>query len=290
MFTSKQLSTIKQALEDKEMQGASIINEERIFDHDLILGTARLQQIYKEVCNEEKPNRGKPYPNNSLFAVERNYYEKPGSLVQSILVENEFLKKKLSAALTKMEEEKMSMQRRMLGKIKKMEGDLKKHLLLEENWKKSKDALIKENKGLVEDLTMAESRLKDVQRSRAGRSRVKKRVTKSGIPTPNLGDGGRKRIPVSRSEGRLEKRNIKRSASAVHLKLKERMRKRKQHSEKLRKIRLEAMKGKEAFSSLNKKFHSSQSPFQKKPNHSNENMANTYLKQISHLQNVTEYL
>lgn len=54
MFTSKQISTIKKALQDKEEPEESILEPSKKFNHNLILGTARLQEIYKQVCNTEK--------------------------------------------------------------------------------------------------------------------------------------------------------------------------------------------------------------------------------------------
>lgn len=68
MFTSKQLSTIKQALEDKEKEERKDIEDLRRFDHNLILGTARLQEIYRQVCKESKSNPGKFNSNHKTQA------------------------------------------------------------------------------------------------------------------------------------------------------------------------------------------------------------------------------
>lgn len=51
MFTLKEISTIKKALQDKDHEEENILEPSKKFNHNLILGTDRLQEIYKEVCN-----------------------------------------------------------------------------------------------------------------------------------------------------------------------------------------------------------------------------------------------
>lgn len=188
-----------------------------------------------------------------------------------------------------MEKQKKSMQKKTVMKIKKLEADLKSHLLLEDNWKKSKDALIKENKGLIEDLNLAQSKIKSMRRSIRSKIRVKNQNGKIELEEDEAVDVDKKRrIPVSRSEGGLERKEVKRSTSAAHLKRKERTRIRRQHSEKLRMIRLEAMKSEKIFKSFNKKAASNQKKFQQKIRQSNDTLINVYLKEINILQRVSE--
>jgi hypothetical protein len=49
MFTLKQLKTIKKVIKDEERTTANK-KDATGYDHDLILATERLQEIYKDTC------------------------------------------------------------------------------------------------------------------------------------------------------------------------------------------------------------------------------------------------
>lgn len=309
MFTLKQISTIKKALQDKEIEENNIIQPSKKFNHDLILGTARLQEIYKEVCKSEKetskflsnrdsPNTTQSKKNNlknfkKVEKIKETLINNPEELIKGIVKENNILKRRLSNALSKIEEQKLLVQKRTKGRIKKLEGDLKKHALLEETWEKSKEALLKENKSLAAELNKNQAKLKEMKKKMENRNKKKIKQIKTKIE--EKGPKGSRKNSIKKINGtdcvKGERDGVRRSASAINFKRdkKSRINVKRQNSEKLRIIRKEALRNDTLFRNYNKKFVSNQRKLQKKLKQSNENLIGVYLKQINELQSVKKF-
>lgn len=229
-----------------------------------------------------------------MDTIPEHLLKNPEELVKKIIQENNNLKSELSSALFKIEEQKLVVQKRTLGKIKKLEGDLKKHTLLEENWKKSKEALLKENKSLLDELNKVQNQMKEVKKKHNGNVKkklrqLKEKLVEKGVKISKKSIEKLDEIVEENEENESSSDNIKRSVSAVNLKGRKSdkiLGKKRQNSEKILKVKKETLRNESLFHKYNKNLASNQRKLQKKLKESNENLINVYVRQINELQTV----
>lgn len=169
MFSLKQLSTIKNALDEESISTASEKLEQKKSDHEykninLILATDRLQEIYKEVCTGNLDFEGSPTKTETLKLLEEISEKEPKKVILELFNSNKFLSNRLNEAYKAISELKENISMKYLPKIKRLESEVKKHSMLEETWHKSRDALIQENKILLKQMNKNENRIKGIRK------------------------------------------------------------------------------------------------------------------------------
>ena len=204
MFTLKQISTIKKVLSEDDNKNLKQSSEDS--SQNLILKTERLQEIYHKVCltevydkineisvssergeakddyrkaNEEndddKSDQNRPsqitYPDTE--ERESLIFRDTKVVIDKLLTERQSLRCKLTEALNKLEEHKLKIRRQNNAKIKKMQHDLKNYNTLEQTWKKSREALLKENKILMDELNKAQTKIKGVKHQIEAKFKIK---------------------------------------------------------------------------------------------------------------------
>ena len=90
-------------------------------------------------------------------------FEDSKELIGKLLSERKSLKNQLTEALFRLDEQKMMIKKQNYAKMKKLQNDLKSYNTLEQTWKKSREALLKENKILMDELNKAQTRIKSVK-------------------------------------------------------------------------------------------------------------------------------
>ena len=226
MFSRKQLSTIKKVLDEetrsKEDDEDQII---RYKGNNLILATERLQEIYKEVCIPQTSY-------NSLTTSAANLIDEMSltelkNVIKELLSSNEKLSTKLNDSYKIINLLKESETSKYLPKIQRLEDQVKKHSMLEETWQKSRDALIKENKILLDQVNKNERRIKGIRKLAEKKmkkkfEKFKKKISESGNKDSEMKEGehgcpaeakGEMKIKRSSSEIKKKVRKFRKSTS-----------------------------------------------------------------------------